>query len=391
MWKTKRHVIMNTLIRPILKVILFSKNNFKSKVYKLDDSRNYLILANHQTTWDPLLLYCSFKNLKYPVMAKDFIPHKYRRLVEKWVGPIYKAKTLKDLTAVKNMLQVCKEGNIIYLYPEGNRTFSGELCYIAESTIKLIQKVKVDIVFYNFHGGFGKDSRFSKVPSKGKFYGEIRKIVTREEINKMTFEELYRCVIENLTVIEAPSSTDYISSTRAEYLERVLYRCPICGEISTLHSKGNEISCSSCGLTVEYLPNLTFKANKKEFKHKTVADWYKEQETYVRDYQIENDACIYQDENTILHKLNLNTDDELLDQGKLIFTSSYIQIGNSKYNFDDIKEMTVSGKQTLIFYVDLDSYRISSSTEGFNCVKYLQMYYHIRNKQNNFNDDFLGI
>ena len=53
--------------------------------------------------------------------------------------------------------------------------------------------------------------------------------------------------------------------------------------------------------------------------------------------------------------------------------------------------MTVSSKQTLIFYVDDISYRLSSDIVGVNFIKYMQMYYHLNNKKLGFADDFLGI
>ena len=181
MWHTKHHDFANRIIKPILRLYSFKKNHFKSKVYKLDKNKSYIILANHQTTWDPILLYCSFKNIIYPVMAKDFIPVKYRKLIYKYLGPVLKAKTLKDLQAVKNMLQVVKEGNNLYLYPEGNRTYSGELCYFSDATIKFIKKAKCDVVYYNFKGGYGVDPRWGTSIRKGKFEGEIRSILPFEE------------------------------------------------------------------------------------------------------------------------------------------------------------------------------------------------------------------
>ena len=73
--------------------------------YKLDKNKSYIILANHQTTWDPILLYCSFKNIIYPVMAKDFIPVKYRKLIYKYLGPVLKAKTLTIFLVQEQELQ----------------------------------------------------------------------------------------------------------------------------------------------------------------------------------------------------------------------------------------------------------------------------------------------
>ena len=69
----------------------------------------------------------------------------------------------------------------------------------------------------------------------------------------------------------------------------------------------------------------------------------------------------------------------------------YLLIGEKRFDFSSIIEMTVSSKQTLIFYVDDISYRLSSDIVGVNFIKYMQMYYHLNNKKLGFDDDFLGI
>lgn len=389
MWHTKHHDFANRIIKPILRLYSFKKNHFKSKVYKLDKNKSYIILANHQTTWDPILLYCSFKNIIYPVMAKDFIPVKYRKLIYKYLGPVLKAKTLKDLQAVKNMLQVVKEGNNLYLYPEGNRTYSGELCYFSDATIKFIKKAKCDVVYYNFKGGYGVDPRWGTSIRKGKFEGEIRSILPFEEIEKMSIEELLAHTKKELSVVEAPSENEYKSSKRAEALERTLYRCPICKNISKLHSQGNYLSCE-CGLKVEYTSKLTFNCSDLRFKYKTVNDWFVDQEKWIRSYEYQGSDPIFEDENIILHKIFIDHNEEVT-RGKLSLYEDYLLIGEKRFDFSSIIEMTVSSKQTLIFYVDDISYRLSSDIVGVNFIKYMQMYYHLNNKKLGFADDFLGI
>lgn len=391
MWQTKKHIFFHRFIKPILRPFFFSKNNFKSKIYKLEKSNHpYIILSNHQTTDDPFLLIGSFKDIIYPVTSKDFVPIKIRKLIQEYTGPIYKAKTLKDLGAVKEMLQVLKEGNNLMLYPEGNRTFSGNLCYINDSTIKLILKTKANLCFYNFHGGYGYDPRYSTSKRKGKFYGEIRKILPYEEIQNMSFDELKNCVIENLTVVEAPTNYKYISSHRAEKLERALYRCPICGKINTLESSGNIIRCTHCNLEVTYNENLTFSSHNKNFKHLTVGDWFKEQEEYIKNYQFIENEIIFEEENGKLEQLFFDHE-VFITSGHISISDKSIKINDVEFNFDEVKEMTVSGKQTLIIYVGNNSYRVSSSKIGFNPIKYMQMYYHITNTKFGIKDEFLGI
>ena len=83
--------------------------------------------------------------------------------------------------------------------------------------------------------------------------------------------------------------------------------------------------------------------------------------------------------------------EDFITKGKLEITDKYIKVNDTTFTFNEIKEMTVSGKQTLIIYIGSDSYRIASPTIGFNPIKYMQMYYHITNINLGFEDKFLGI
>ena len=387
MYATRRHRFLYNFLKPVvLRPFFYSRNHFKSKLYKLDKTRGNIIIANHQTTDDPFLLAGSFKGLTYPVMARDFIPIQARKFTYKWIGPILKSKNLKDVNVVVNMLRVLKEGHNIILYPEGNRTFSGDLCYIGDATAKLIKKAKANVIFYNFHGGYGFDPRYSTSHRKGKFYGELRREYKYEEIGQMSEEEILNIIKENLTVVEAPTNYSYKSKTRAEKLERALYLCPCCNKTQTLESSGNYIRCKECGLEAEYGEHLTFKANKENFKFNTVGEWFKYQEDYVYNYKVEPNKILYQDDNCILDKIT-DLENTNLDNGRCVMSDTYIEVNNTRYELSSIAEMTVSGKQNLIFYVGNDSIRISCSTLGFNAVKYMQMYYHIIHKES----DFLGI
>jgi hypothetical protein len=99
---------------------------------------------------------------------------------------------------------------------------------------------------------------------------------------------------------------------------------------------------------------------------------------------------LYEDESCILHQLE-DYSSSLITKGKLIMTTTYYQIGDNIYYFKDIKDVTVSGKQGLIFYIGSKTYKVTSSIPGWNAVKYMQMFYHIVDTNLNISDEFLGI
>ena len=122
----------------------------------------------------------------------------------------------------------------------------------------------------------------------------------------------------------------------------------------------------------------------------TLASTFKEQEDFIRNYEIKKDEIIFEEGNVKLEQLFFDHE-VLITNGNLSMSDAYIQVNDYRLNFNEVKEMTVSGKQTLIVYLGNDSYRISSTKVGFNTIKYMQMYYHITNTKLGFKDEFLGI
>lgn len=387
----RRYRFAKRFTLPYFGRIFKKKYGFKPYTVTLPDGPN-IILCNHVTTYEPMIaVACCDKPMRI-VTAKDFINIRFRRLFDKYFAPIWKDKNLHDASVAVEIMRSLKAGCNVLMFPEGNRTFSSRLCYINEATAKLVRACRVNVVFLNFVGGFSIDPRFSLDYRKGKIDLIIRKTISKEEIAKMSLEEIEACIKENLTVNDVPSAVPSISDKRAEKLERVLYRCPVCGAISTIYSHGNLVGCRSCELEVTYGERLLFEnPNKEEFKHKELYEWYKEQEDYVRSSAFEKDDLIYLDNDVNLEDIGLDHETMLSEHIKVMLFGDRLVVGEHEFPFTSIREMTVSGKQTFLFYVGDITYRVSSSIVGFNALKYVQMYYHLYDKERGIEDKFLGI
>jgi 1-acyl-sn-glycerol-3-phosphate acyltransferase len=60
---------------------------------------------------------------------------------------------------------------------------------------------------------------------------------------------------------------------QAEYLERALFICPACGELSTLRSHRRRLTCTSCGYSVHFTPYGFFEARSGPLRFETIRDW----------------------------------------------------------------------------------------------------------------------
>lgn len=162
MWVKFRHKVTFAALKPIFKV--FYRLKYGTKIYncKLKKKQPYLILSNHLTTLDPFLVSASFSRAIYSMASEDLFSSGYGKLISFLTAPIPKAKSKSDLTAIKDCMRVAKEGGSILIFPEGNRSYNGELCNIDDSIVKLVKLLKLPLVLYNIVGGYGTDPRWCK-------------------------------------------------------------------------------------------------------------------------------------------------------------------------------------------------------------------------------------
>ena len=394
MWKRKRHKYVINIIRPIFKLYFKVKYNCS-----FDDAISFpegaLFISNHVTTLDPFMIGELSKEHIYYMTNTDLFDHFILgKLIEFLVKPIPKQKGKKsDLQAIRNCMKVANEGSSICVFVEGNRTFTGELCYFDDSIAKLAKVLKKPVVLCNIEGGYGIDPRFAKGVSKGKMHVGIKKIIQPDELSDMMIEDLFKEIKESINVDNFNYYKEYKGKNRALYLERVVYKCPICKKEHTLYSKGNKIICSSCGLEVNYNSDLTLSSSNEQFDFKYIKDWYNYQIEEIKKLDIKDEDLIYSEEVTLVNPRKYKSKKKI-GKGLLEFYGDKLVFKLNKetleFSFDDIEEMAILGKKKMNFYVENKTYQFFGDKK-INMLKYVNMFYLIRNKKRGNSNDFMGI
>lgn len=394
MWKRKRHKYIINFIRPIFRIILKRKYNC-SFDKPISFENGAIFISNHVTTMDPFMIGMLSKEHIYYMANTDLFDHFIiGRLIEFLVKPIPKQKGKKsDLSAIKNCCKVAKEGSSICIFVEGNRSFTGELCYFDESIAKLVLLLKKPVVICNILGGYGSEPRFSKGIRKGKMHVGIKKIYNEEEIKNMSVEQIYDEIKRGISVDNLNYYNQYKSKNRALFLERVLYVCPICGALHTLYSKKNSVICTNCGHEVIYNEDLTFTSKNPNFKFKYVKDWYNYQIERLKMMDIKDDDLIYK-ENVILVNPRKYKSKKRIGKGILYFYGDKMHFELAKmsmdFKFDDIEAMSILGKKKMNFYVEGKTYQFFGD-KRINMIKYLTAFYLIQNRKRGNDDGFMGL
>ena len=399
-WIKKRHAIIGAVAGAILKPYVKHKYNIEIEKFKEQGDRQYLILSNHQTGFDQFFVSYAFNGPIYYVASEDIFSMGFvSDLLRFAVNPIPIKKQATDISAVLNCLRVAKEGGTIGIFPEGNRTYSGHTEYINPAIIMLAKKMSLPIVLFKIEGGYGVAPRWADAARKGKMRAYVSRVVEPEEYKMLSEDEFTKLINDELYVNEAKVDVEYESNRLAEYLERAIYYCPKCG-LSTFESHGDEMECKKCGMKVRYLPTKELQGVNYELPYRFIADWYDDQMKFVNKLNLLSlvSEPIYCEKGAIdevivyKNKQKISDDVEISLFGDRIDVSS--EDANFVFPFDEIRAITVCGKNKLNIYFGNKVYQITGG-ERFNALKYVNLVFRYRNikkvERGEDYDEFLGL
>ena len=114
----RRHTFLYKLLRPL--VIAFVKLRFDYRYEKaIDLPEQYMVLSNHATDYDPLLIACSFKEHMYFMGSEHIARWGFLSKLIRWLlDPVMRCKGASGVTAVKEMLRRIRCGHNICFFPE---------------------------------------------------------------------------------------------------------------------------------------------------------------------------------------------------------------------------------------------------------------------------------
>ena len=370
-----RHMFWNHIYRPIVAMIAFFKHYKRKGYLKMKKGESYIVLANHQTGLDGILLPYSFQRHLYGVLTDSFLSKGWvAKMFKHQLGLIGKHKGAVDIKANMDMMRCVREGGSLLIFPEGNRSYGEFQFTMTEGFAKFVRFFKKPIVLFNFHGGTGVDPRFAKSRRKGPFYGEIKRILQPEEYASWSDEELYKVIQENLRVYDSVSANLYKSDERAEYLERMFFVCPKCGKVETLYSKGNYLYCKECGLKVEYTEDLHLKSDDPEFKFTKLVDWYNYQIRFVKAFEPKQDEEIFHDEEgAALYISHPDKKRELIAKGPVILTKNHIKFAEKTIDIHEIEIASPINGNNFNFSTANEEYLVKGNPR-FNPLKFVLMF-----------------
>lgn len=391
MEKYKRHQIFWKIIRFIAPSVLKPLYKYSYELApKLEPP--YLVFSNHNGDLDPALVALSFPQQMYFVASEHVYRAGFASKILRFVfEPIAKRKGTADAVTVMKSIRALREGKNVCIFPEGQKSFNGITGEINIATGKLVKASKASLVTYKLEGGYFTTPRWGKGIRKGKMHGSIVNIYNKEDLEKLSPEEITDLVkkdlYEDAYQKQSQNPIAYKGKNLAEGIEHALCLCPECKQIDTLFSKKNSVFCKNCDFTTSIDIYGYFDEN---CKFKTVLQWdefqQEELKKLIQEKSSEKSEFIFSNDEVTLKTVKAEHQEEIIGTGKFsMFTDKFIfnSVKDEKeisleIPQKNIVDISMYGKQALVFsdnngnYYELTSKNIINVRKYIFCFKYLK-------------------
>lgn len=342
----------------------------------------FLLVANHVTNWDPLMLAVSFPDTPIRFVASE---HIFRhglisRILEWLAAPIPRRKAASGADTVKSILRALKEGESVGLFAEGDASWDGLTHTVFPATGKLARMAGVPLVTYRLEGGYLSLPRWSSRRRLGRVHGAAVGIYQPEELKKIKGGEITalidRDLYEDAFERQKTEHVRFRAEKRAEGIERGFFLCPKCGRLGGVHGVGNYVNCD-CGLRLFYTEEGFFDPPEPVA---TLAEWERVQQKALEKICAEADGALFTDDGLTLHEIGSGHRETKLGRGTLTQQPDALELAGRRFALSDIDSMAMVKSNILLFTVGDSYYEIRASQPC--CLrKYLMVWQYSKSNQ----------
>ncbi len=240
------------IISPVL------KHRLGLEVEMLPETRPVMLVCNHVTNLDPLLVAMASPNHKLTFVASEHILRE-KPFLRKWFfrlfSPILRRKATSAVDTCRKTVRAIRDGKTVCLFAEGETTWNGATGVIQPGTAVLVKTAGAPLVTYRFHGGYFAAPRWGRGLRRGKITGQVTGFWPAETLKSMTAEEINALMEEGIRedAFEAQKRERVPYHIRKKrmlaQIDSLLFLCPKCRGIGTLHGFEDLLTCG-CGLKV---------------------------------------------------------------------------------------------------------------------------------------------
>ena len=200
----------------------------------LPRSGPYTLLCNHASYLDPVFLVAASNRYVRFFTTGEMMRTGTGRWFFTALGSIPTSRYHVDSASVRAFLAALKAGEIVGMFPEGERTWDGNPLPINPTVRRLLKRAGVPLVAAHIEGSYAVYPRWSGYPLPGRIRVRFFPPSSPDSVS----DALSR------VSIPVAGRTRLFRNTRG--LERLIWACPVCGTIGGITTRGHRIRCEHC-------------------------------------------------------------------------------------------------------------------------------------------------
>ncbi len=377
-----RHVVFWKLLRPLVIPVVWLVFHFRGMRARLPGPS--LVLCNHNTDWDPLLVGCSFPDQFYFVSSEHVLRAGLAgRLIRALLDPIPRQKSGSAADTVMAVLRRIKQGCSVCIFPEGNRSWDGAVQPFPAATGKLARTAAAagaSLVTYRLEGAYFANPRWAGTSlRRGAVRGRVVRTYSPQELRAMSpaaINEAIRADIgEDAYAAQRRRRIPFRGRRLAEHLETLFFLCPRCGGVHTLRSRGDLLRCDSCGLTVRYRPDGFLEGD--DLPWDNIRDWNLWQTERIKAMCDEaGEEPVFTDGEMCCWEIEKGRSRRLLEEGDMTLYRDRLELPGVTLPLSEIRGVALRGPQDIYFSTEERTWQVSS--RQVRCtVRYLTAISHL--------------
>lgn len=292
--KHKKPKKPNLFFRTLLKLVSIPalvRSDFKCKktgMDKLGKRESCLFLMNHSSFIDLEIVASVLYPRPFNIVATtdSFVGKSW---LMRQIGCIPTKKFVFDLGLVRDMTHtVRKLKSSVVMYPEASYSFDGTATVIPDSLGKFAKMLDVPIVMIRTYGAFSREPLYNNLQQrKVKVSAEMKYLLSREDIKEKSAQEINAILQREFAIDnfrwQQENKIEINEPFRADFLHRVLYKCPHCNSEGEMLGKGTTIRCNACGKEYELDSYGFLRALDGDGAFDHIPDWYAWERECVRE------------------------------------------------------------------------------------------------------------
>lgn len=348
----KRHIFLERSWRVLYAIVSpYIRLKFNSHPDHIEVEGPCIVVSNHVSAWDPLLLGHSFPKTKLYYVASEHLMRLgiLSKLLQLFLEIIPRKKAAMGTDTVMSILRHLKAGHAVCLYAEGNASWDGLSGKVFPATGKLVRNSGATLVTFRLEGGYLSAPRWGKGTRRGKVVGKQVGIYSPEQLKAMTPSEINdlinRDIYEDAWERQRTEKIAFKGRNTARYIERVVFLCPKCKKIGGLKGEGKMLRCT-CGLETKFT-DIGFFDPPVPFEN--IAQWDKWQQQAVKDDDYVHDDVLFRDDDLSLAVIQPNHEETLIARGELFATAEAISCAGHVFPYSEIDMMSLVQATILLF------------------------------------------